>query len=321
MTFEQTIQTQPLMLMEAAIIERLRHAHADLLHTRLAIAPLVNTPEGRKVLTALYREYIAIAKEAGLPIILTTPTWRANRQRINEENIGADLNADAAQFMQGFKQEHSNLFIGGQVGCKNDCYNPDEALSSDEAESFHRWQIDRLVGVDFLYGVTLPEINEALGMARAMAATEQPYIISFVIGKDGRMLNGTSLNKAIERIDQHTSRPPVGYGVNCCYPSFLQAATPKKHTAERLVSIQANASSLSHAELEKSDSVETDPIEDWCARMIDISRKLNVNILGGCCGTTDAHLRSIAATAPISTTSQSRPRRSPSMPTSSPPPR
>jgi len=283
--------------MEAAIVERLRRDPTIQLHPRLENAMLIYTPEGRAALTALCREYIDVARAVQLPIALSTPTWRANQERLSEAQIKMDVNADAAQFMKSFP----NTFVGGLIGCKNDCYKPAEALSRAAAVDFHAWQISRLLDADFLYAVTLPEINEALGIAQAMAATKRPYIISFVIGKDGRVLDGTPLEKGITWIDNHTSRPPVGYGVNCCYPSFLQAARLQKHAAERLISIQANASSLSHAELEKSDSVEADPIEDWCARMTELDHGLNLKILGGCCGTTAAHLRSIVEAAPYLT--------------------
>lgn len=296
MNFEQTIQTNPLILMEGAIIERLRHNQTIQLHPRLVIAPLVGNPAGRGALTALYREYIAIAKGAGLPVVLSTPTWRANRERILRENPEANLNADAVQFMLNFKQEYPNLFIGGQIGCKNDCYKPGEALSRTEAFDFHSWQIQHLTEADFLYAVTLPEVDEALGMAQAMAATDRPYIISFVIGRSGRVLDGTPLEEAMHRIDAESGRPPLGYGVNCCYPSFLQAARLSEKAAKRMVSIQANASSLDHAQLDQSGTVHADDLEDWGDRMLELHRALGIKILGGCCGTDATHLGYLART-------------------------
>lgn len=279
------------MLMEAAVIERLRHAQPDLLHPRLVIAPLVQSEVGRTALASIYREYIALAAKANLPIMLSTPTWRASKDRCTEDNMSKNLNADAVQFMNEFKQEYSNLFVAGQIGCKNDCYKPEEALSAEESFEFHQWQIERLSTADILYGVTLPEINEALGMAKAMSKTDRPYIISFVIGKDGRVLDGTPLLQAIQKIDTETARPPIGYGVNCCYPSFLQAATLSNETAKRMLSIQANSSSLTHAELENAQTVEADPIDDWSHRMLALHNTLGLKILGGCCGTTAEHLK------------------------------
>lgn len=293
MNFEQTLQSNPKILMEAAIAERVRRAHADLLHPRLATSLLIQSSEGREILRGFVREYIAIARAANLPIVLGTPTWRVDKVRCIEENIADDLNRDAVLFSQEFRQEYPAIFIAGQIGCRNDCYKPAEALTTTEAFDFHSWQIERLTGADFLYGITLPEVGEALGIAQAMAETDRPYIISFVIGKDGRMLDGTSLKEAIEKIDSKTTRPPIGYGVNCCYPAFLQKSELTGHAAARMISIQANASSLTHAELEAAETVKADPVEDWARCMLALHRTTGIRMLGGCCGTTGEHLKTL----------------------------
>ncbi|VGO21373.1 homocysteine S-methyltransferase family protein [Pontiella sulfatireligans] len=289
MTFEKTIQTRPLMLMEAAIVERLRRNPEVRLHPRLENAMLIYSPEGRAALDSIYREYIEEAQQAALPIALSTTTWRANQARLAEANIETDVNADAVRFLKSY----AGVFVGGMIGCRNDCYRPDEALSRAEAVDFHSWQINRLLDADFLYAVTLPEINEALGIAQAMAATERPYIISFVIDQTGKILDGTTLETAIERIDAETERPPLGYGVNCSYPSFLQAAKLSASATSRLISLQANASSLSHDELDQSEDIHNDDLEDWGERMIERRHTLGLKLLGGCCGTDASYLKYI----------------------------
>ncbi|NJO91665.1 MAG: hypothetical protein HC831_23905 [Chloroflexia bacterium] len=55
----------------------------------------------------------------------------------------------------------------------------------------------------------MPEINEAIGLAKAMAETQLPYVISFMIRKDGRLLDGTLLFEAIEIIDKQVHPAPV----------------------------------------------------------------------------------------------------------------
>ncbi len=70
-----------------------------------------------------------------------------------------------------------------------------------------------------------------------MAATGLPYIISFCIGKDGRILDGTTLDEAIDKIDSEAHRPPIGYGVNCFYPAFLQSSELSGDAAKRMLSI------------------------------------------------------------------------------------
>jgi homocysteine S-methyltransferase len=68
-----------LILMEAAVVERLRRESQIDLHPRLVHADFVNCEHGREALRAIYQGYIDVAREASVPLLLCTPTWRANR--------------------------------------------------------------------------------------------------------------------------------------------------------------------------------------------------------------------------------------------------
>ncbi|MCP3866699.1 MAG: hypothetical protein GY703_01095 [Gammaproteobacteria bacterium] len=41
--------------------------------------------------------------DAGLPVILTTPTWRANRQRVEASGTHSAINQDAVGFMTALR--------------------------------------------------------------------------------------------------------------------------------------------------------------------------------------------------------------------------
>ena len=165
-------------------------------------------------------------------------------------------------------------------------------LTTPEAESFHRDQAYQLVnsGVDLLLSATMPAVPEACGMALAMATCDIPYIISFVINRQGHILDGNSLEKAIDAIDSMCSRPPLGYMINCAYPSFLKAHRLQPRFLSRLIGFQANASSLDHTELEGNAQIQADDINDWGSKMIQLHRRYGLKILGGCCGTGPNHL-------------------------------
>ncbi len=96
-----------------------------------------------------------------------------------------------------------------------------------------------------------------------MEKTGTPYIISFVISRNGHILDGTSLSHAIELIDSETNQKTSGYMVNRAYPSFLCAPTQPKRFYDRLIGFQANASSLDHCDLDGAEELETDDISDW----------------------------------------------------------
>jgi homocysteine S-methyltransferase len=293
------LEEHKFILAEAAIVERLRRNENISLDENLINAPLIFSEEGSAALRSLYEEYIDIAAASDLPILLCTPTWRANRDRVLASRQRQDVNVEAAKFMKEIVANETKkvtIKIGGLIGCKNDCYLPEEGLSLNEARDFHKWQINQLAGagVDFLIAVTLPSVEEAAGISQAMESTGLPYIISFVIGSDGKVLDGTELQSAIDYVDTKTTNNPLGYFVNCSYPSFLNLKTLTKGLSGRLIGIQANASSLSHAELDGSTNLKSESVSEWGSLMVRLNRDYGLKILGGCCGTDGKHLKYLA---------------------------
>jgi len=294
------LEDHSLVLAEAAVVEPLRRAGRVTLDPRLVHAPLIYDRRGRDELAGIYRRYVDIATACGLPLLLCTPTWRANRERVLESGLPGTINADAVRFLRELREERSGarppLPVGGLIGCRHDCYRPDQGLTAAEAESFHRWQAERLAaaGSDFLIAETLPAVEEAAGIARALAATGCDYFVSFVIGRDGRVLDGSALADAVRRIDGEASPPPLGYMVNCAHPSFLRAGEQPAELFERLVGYLANASSLDHCDLDGAAELHADDIAGWSEQMLELNRRFGVKVLGGCCGTGAAHLEALA---------------------------
>ncbi len=293
------LKKNDLVLAEAAIVERLRRSTNVELHPRLVHALLIYDRAGQRELSHLYNEYISVAHKAGVPIIIGTPTWRANKERLSETELSRDANKDAVTFMQQLRSNWSswqeNVLIGGVTGCKNDCYKPTEGLSSQDAYDFHSWQINKLAEaeVDFLIAETLPSVPEAKGIAQAMSKTGIPYFICFVIKREGKILDGNTLEYAFNEIDSVCATPPTGYMINCSYPSFLNEDKQSGSIFSRLIGFLANASSLDQSELDGAKTLEVDDISDWGNRMIELNRRYAVKILGGCCGTNARHLQYI----------------------------
>jgi len=300
MELTRVLKTNDLILMEAAIIESLKRSGKIVLHPELVNALLIYDEVGRIELTRFFDDYIGIARRAGVPIMICTSTWRANRQRIKAAGAPSDINADAVAFLRAVQKrwepEGTEIYAGGLMGCKNDAYRPKQSLHADAAAAFHGWQAERLAAArpDFLMAATLPALSEARGMARAMAATGIPYIISFVINKNGNILDQTPLAAAFSKIDSAVDPRPLGYMVNCAYPTFLNPGRQPESVFSRLIGYQANASALSHDELDSAGALQAEPVSDWGGRMIELNRCHGVKILGGCCGTGREHLAYIA---------------------------
>ena len=290
----------PLILMEAAITEPLGRMEYLTLHPTLTVSPLIYDDRGRCELEKLYLGCLQVARAAELPFVMLTPTWRANAERVKGADVPARINADATQFMRGLRDQYGGykamIKIGGLIGPWNDAYRPREGLTPTDAEQFHAWQIDQLTqnGVDFLVAETLPAVPEAIGMARAMAKTGLPYVISFVIDRNGLVLDGTDLPTAVSTIDAATVTKPLGFMVNCSYPTFLHAGEQPRVLFERLIGYQANASSLDHEALDNAAEVHGEDVSAWGRAMLALNRDHGVRMLGGCCGTGVAHLHYIA---------------------------
>jgi homocysteine S-methyltransferase len=303
MTVASMLRDNELVLTEGAVIEALANGGDVDLHETLLNAPLIYIQEGRRALEALYRSYIDIAQEADRPILVGTPTWRANPERLAAAGLDRNLNAEATALMLKLRESYAdwspNIMLAGLMGVKNDAYQPGEALDSVAAAEFHVRQADWLAqaGVDLLLAATVPAVTEATGMARAMAQTGCPYIISFVINRRGRVLDDTPLGTAIDQVDQACTPVPVGYMINCAHPEFLGATALPPALWHRLIGFQGNACAMDHDQLEAIPGHHEDDLTAWGEAMLALRRRLGLKILGGCCGTTPAHIAYLATHA------------------------
>ncbi len=305
MNFREAIDYFPTIITEGSIIERLKREFHYPLDKLLSNSLMIYDDEGKNLLEKIYREYIDIAKSSDIPIMLLTPTWRANKERTIKANVDIKkINTDAFDFVNAIRKSYGGfsekIFIGGLTGCKGDAYKPEEALNTDEAYLFHKEQMQILAnaGVDFLFASTLPALSEAKGIAEAMSETKISYIISFVIRDDGSLLDTTPLPEAIKIIDNSLSTPPTFYLTNCIHPdvlhsSFLNVKDEENILQKRLFGIQANASSKRPEELDLLEELDADTPANWAKGMVNLNKKYKLKILGGCCGTDAKFISSI----------------------------
>jgi len=266
---------------------------------------LLNDEAGRERLRRYYRPYLELC--AGTPdagFVLETPTWRAS------SDWGSLLGYDAAALAQANREAvrlvselraewrprlARPVVLSGIIGPRGDGYVADAPSSVDDAAAYHRPQAAALRdgGVDMLAAMTMTNSAEAVGIARTAREVGLPVAISFTVETDGRLPNGESLRDAMAKVDADT--PPAYFGVNCAHPSHFEAcvAVGGNWTA-RIRGLRANASTRSHAELDAATELDIgDPVD-----LGDRYRRLRIplpalNVLGGCCGTDQRHLRAI----------------------------
>ena len=307
MQFERFLKSGTFALSEGSIYERLRRHPAIEFDPYLAHATLIYNDDSALILEQVHREYLDVGQHHNLAMFALTDTWRANQELIHQSKFhGHKVNQDNAHFLAKIRDSYgltaTPIFIGGQIGPRGDAYSPKEALPSAEAEGFHTPQLETLaeVQVDFLYAATLPALSEAEGIARAMAKTGLPYILSFIIRRDGTLLDGTLLAQAIETIDHTTPKPPTGYGINCVYPTvFCEGLTAlekdSSSLSQRILSFQANTSTKEPEELDGLSELETEKPETLAELMVAAYQQFHTPFFGGCCGTDTRHIECLAS--------------------------
>ncbi len=267
--------------------------------------PLVDTEPGRALLVAYYARYVEIAGSIGAGVLLEAPTWRANPEwgatlghglgelgRLIDASI--DLLADVRRGWTSVQP----FVISGTVGPRGDGYRLDTAMTPDESAAYHGWQIERMgaAGVDMVSALTMGDVGEAAGIALAARTAEVPAVLSFTVETDGRLPSGMPLGEAIEATDAETDGYPLHYMINCAHPThFDHVLDPAAPWARRIGGLRANASRLSHAELDEMEELDAGDPADLADRYVSLRSSLPaLRVIGGCCGTDDRHVAAIA---------------------------
>ena len=263
-----------------------------------AAFPLLDSDSGRAILRDYFRQYADIAASAGAPLLLETPTWRANADHGALLGYDADdldrVNRDAVAFLADLAAARDDLVaweVGGTLGPRGDGYRSDGAIDPRAAADYHRPQVESFAqaGAGRVGVLTLTEVGEAIGVARAAAEVGIPAAVGFTVETDGRLPDGTSLADAIAAVDADT--PPAYFVVNCAHPTHVLAGLTEGAWRSRVGGLRVNASTLSHAELDEAESLDAgDPAQLALDQQPLLDAFPNLEVLGGCCGTDSRHV-------------------------------
>jgi homocysteine S-methyltransferase len=287
--------------METTLIYR---AGFDLPH--FASFVLLDDESGVEALTSYYRTYVEIAREHGVGVVLDTPTWRANpdwgcRLGYTPEAL-LEIDRRGVALLEELRADAGGeppLVISGCVGPRGDGYRADELMTADAAAEYHDPQIAALAeaSADLIAALTLPYVDEAVGIVRSAQEAAIPAVVSFTVETDGRLPSGQRLQEAIEEVDAQTAGAAAYFMINCAHPShFTDTFEDGGAWIDRIRGLRANASAKSHAELDDAEELDDGDPVDLAGLYRDLSPRLpNVTVVGGCCGTDHRHVAAICA--------------------------
>lgn len=265
---------------------------------------LLSSAEGRRKLLQYYTHYLDVARRHDTGFVLDTATWRANADWGEKLGYDADAlaaaNRDAVYLLTGLRTEYERpqapIVLNGVIGPRGDGYKAGR-MKADEAEDYHAAQIATFAAseADMVSAITLTNVDEGIGIAHAAKAHGMPCVISFTVETDGRLVTGLSLQDAIGTVDAETDGYPHYYMINCAHPSHFDGALDQGQSwVKRIGGIRANASMMSHAELDESETLDAGDPADLARRYRSLtSRMPHLRVLGGCCGTDHRHIAAI----------------------------
>ena len=267
--------------------------------------PLVEQRAGRDAILRYYQPYLQRANRSQCGFILESPTWRAShdwgQQLGYTDRTLADANRAAISLLADLRCQYQRpttpIVISGCIGPRGDGYRVAQRMSAAQAQRYHQQQVDTLADTeaDMVSAFTIGYVDEAIGICRAAVAAKIPVVISFTTETDGSLPDGTLLSDAIQQVDQATDNAPAYYMINCAHPDhFSDVLDENADWTTRIQGIRANASRLSHAELDEAEELDSGNPEEFGQLYRALRQRFSqLNILGGCCGTDYRHVDSV----------------------------
>jgi 5-methyltetrahydrofolate--homocysteine methyltransferase len=262
-----------------------------------------------QVLDAITRDYLNAGSD-----IVSTNTFSANlisQADYGAEHLVREINLASASIARKAADDFEardgrKRFVAGAIGPTNKTLSlsPDvndpgfREITFDYLKDVYREQIDALLdgGVDFILIETIFDtLNAKAGIMAAIEAgnargIEVPLMISMTLTDlSGRNLSGHTV-EAFWHAVRHAK--PVTIGLNCSFGAQQLRPHVKSLSAiaDTLIMVYPNAGL-------PNDLGQYDELPEQTAALVrEWADAGQVNILGGCCGSTPAHIAAMAKT-------------------------
>ena len=261
------------------------------------------------IITEIHEKYLAAGAD-----IIETSTFNANRISQSEyrcEGLCGEINRRAAQLAREVADKYSTpdkpRFVAGSVGPTSrtcsmspDVENPAyRNVTFDELVEAYKEQMVALIegGVDVLLCETIFDTLNAKAAlyasdeAMAVTGREVPVMLSFTIADtQGRILSGQTIEAFLASV---AGRNLLSVGLNCSFGAKEMKPFLKRlaEIAPFYVSVYPNAGLPN--ELGEYDQTP----EEMAEIVREYVNEGLVNIIGGCCGTTDEYIALFPALA------------------------
>src|ERR1700722_10233579 len=248
-----------------------------------------------ELVRTIHEEYLQAGAE-----IIETNTFGANALRLQRYGLGdrvTEINRAGAQLArkavnQLAEKQAGEAWVAGAVGPLGVRLEPLGKVGLDEAREAFAEQIRGLAegGVDLLVIETVSALNEAEQaiLAAKSAAPSLPVMVMVTVDEDANCLDGATPETAAARL---TEWGADAIGCNCSVgPATVLTAIERMASATNLPLVAMPNAGMPRAVDGRNIYLDSPEYMASFARKLI---KAGVQFVGGCCGTTPSHIRSM----------------------------
>ncbi|MEE9271329.1 MAG: bifunctional homocysteine S-methyltransferase/methylenetetrahydrofolate reductase [Candidatus Krumholzibacteria bacterium] len=236
----------------------------------------------------IHEEYVRAGAE-----LIETNTFGANRYKLGafgvEDRI-TKINQAGARLAR--KVAGDDVYVAGSMGPLGKPLQPLGQISRQEALDAFREQAEALAGdVDLLMIETIPSIEEMkIAIEAAQSVCSLPIVAQLTFTEEGQTLMGDTPEHVVEQLAPYDL---AAIGCNCAIgpQPMLETVERLRALTERPLTALPNAGAPRLVEGRYIYLTSPEYMAEYAKRLI----AAGVSLIGGCCGTTPDHIRSMSA--------------------------
>lgn len=291
----QDLKASPLTILDGGLateLERFGYTMASPWWTSAALRDRA----GLSRVLAIHKAYI----EAGAHVI-TANTFRTGLHALlecgldREEAKGLVHDAIAVASQATLTAGRPDVRVAASIAPVRDCYRPDLTPDIDTLISEHRWHLELLAerNVKLILAETMNGIQEAEVVASIAQDLGISTWVSFACGPSGALLSGEPYRVAVQALERYAVSAVL---VNC---STIEATTRALSSIDDLsldkgfyLNNEVRDSSCCSSSLDMTPARYSP--QEFARISAEITRSHGCSIVGGCCGSTPHHIKSLS---------------------------
>jgi methionine synthase I (cobalamin-dependent) len=236
--------------------------------------------------------------DAGSDLILTN-SFGGNRYRLmlhGDQDRVLELNRTAARLARAVADAAGRpVLVAGSMGPTGEIFAPIGALTYEPGAAAFAEQAAALAegGCDLLWIETISGAEELAAAVEGAARSGLPIVATMTFDTHGRTMMGVSPEAAIGLRDTLPARP-VAFGANCGIgPAQLIESVLglRRAVAPGDLIVAKGNCGVPHYQ---DGRIHYDGTPEIMAAYACLARDAGARVIGGCCGTTAAHIRAMA---------------------------